>query len=83
MSSTIRSIRFVSDNIIMSAADALKPPPGEVINYVNSPSIGYKVVSVSAATISLAILAVAIRLGVKFGVTKSPGWDDCKYSEDR
>ncbi|KAG6995616.1 DNA-directed RNA polymerase III subunit rpc5 [Physcia stellaris] len=60
----------------MSAADALKPPPGEVINYVNSPSVGYKVVNASAATISLAILAVAIRLGVKFGVTKNPGWDD-------
>lgn len=62
----------------MSAADALKPPPGEVIDYVNSSSIGYKVVNASAATIALATLAVAIRLGVKFGVTKSPGWDDCK-----
>ncbi|KAL8897720.1 MAG: hypothetical protein Q9207_007072 [Kuettlingeria erythrocarpa] len=60
----------------MSVSDALKPPPGQVVDYVNSESIGHRVVDASLSTIVLATAAVVLRLIVKLRITKSPGWDD-------
>lgn len=62
----------------MSVSDALKPPPGQVVDYVNSESIGHRIVEASLSTIALATTAVVLRLIVKLRITKSPGWDDGK-----
>ncbi len=62
----------------MSVSDALKPPPGQVVDYVNSESIGHRIVDASLSTIILATTAVVLRLIVKLRITKSPGWDDGK-----
>ncbi|KAL9038759.1 MAG: hypothetical protein Q9180_002936 [Flavoplaca navasiana] len=60
----------------MSVNSALKPPPGQVVDYVHSESIGHRVVEASLSTIALATIAVVLRLIVKLRITKSAGWDD-------
>lgn len=63
----------------MSVSGALKPPPGEVVDYTHSVTRGYEVVNASLFSIAFAAFFVVVRLAVKFGATHSQGWDDCKY----
>lgn len=62
----------------MSVSSALQPPPGQTINYVNSPDHGDKLVNTSLATTALAAFFVVARMLVKLGVTHGTGLDDCK-----
>ena len=64
----------------MPVSTALQPPPGQTVDYVNSPDIGGKVVNTSLATTALATFFVVARMSVKWGVTHSTGLDDCKCS---
>lgn len=48
--------------------------------YNNPPSIAWKVTNTDLVTLSLAFAVVVLRCYTKFFLTKSRGWDDCKYS---
>ena len=55
------------------------PPPGKVSNFKNPEApLGPTITAVSFTFMSLAIIAVALRLYTRFVVVKAYGWDDGK-----
>lgn len=60
---------------------AFELPPGVEPNYVDPPSLGWKVTESTAITLAFAILSVVARLVTKFLVAHTPGWDDCIRSQ--
>ena len=55
-----------------------KPPPGLHSNFVNPDSLRTPEIAVNAVFVSLATLAVVVRIYAKAVVTRATGWDDCK-----
>lgn len=47
-------------------------------NYVNPPSIGWKVETADLVTIIAALIFVITRMYTKICLTRCTGWEDCK-----
>ena len=54
-----------------------KPPPGVHSNFVNPESLRNPEIIVNAIFVSLATVAVVVRIYAKTVVTRATGWDDC------
>ena len=58
---------------------ALAPPPGVVPNFHNPPSRAGEMRIGMGLCIGINSVLVALRFYVKFAITHTPGWDDCKF----
>lgn len=57
----------------------LPPPPGVIPNFVNPYSRGWLIILTIVICLTLTTLLIGIRICTKFLITKSHGWEDCKY----
>lgn len=64
------------DPATSDVAQALRPPPGRAVNYINPESRGDMAVNASLVTFSLAAVFVVLRIMTKMVVIRSLGWDD-------
>ena len=58
---------------------ALAPPPGVVPNFHNPPSRAGEMRIGMGLCIGITSVLVVLRFYVKFAITHTPGWDDCKF----
>lgn len=72
----------VFDNMIFPRAEivgARAPPPGVKPNFINPESRQNEMVAANAACLTIGILFLLMRLWTRLFLTRSIGWDDCKY----
>lgn len=65
--------------IDLSKIPLMKPPPGEVSNFINPPSIGNAIIIVQVVFLTLMLGFVALRIYTRGFLNRSLGWDDCKH----
>ena len=58
---------------------ALAPPPGVVPNFHNPPSRAGEMRIAMGLCIGITSVLVVLRFYVKFAITHTLGWDDCKF----
>lgn len=58
---------------------ASSPPAGVIPNYVEFKSHAYQVIITVSVCLSLVVFAVLVRLYTNKFITRSIGWDDCKW----
>ena len=61
----------------LDSTPALPPPPGQVSNFVDPPSIGYEVVVSGIITGVFALILVILRFVTKVKIVKHVTLDDC------
>lgn len=64
-------------NADLSKIPAMKPPPGEIPNFVDPPSIGNAIIIVNVVFLALMLGFVTVRVYTKGVLSRSLGWDDC------
>lgn len=60
----------------------VKPPPGVIPNLVNPESTAGPAIGVTVLFTVLMLFFVCVRLYTKFVVSRSKGWDDCRFPEN-
>jgi hypothetical protein len=58
---------------------AAEPPPGVVPNFVNPDSIGYRIIILNAAMLTLSTLFVSLRLLTRIYIIRTMCADDCMF----
>ncbi len=61
-------------------APASPPPPGVLPNFVDPPSHKPEIITLEGLFLSLMLMAVGVRVFVRFRVIKMWAWGDCKIS---
>ena len=62
-------------------AYALPAPPGYVKQAIYEPSRASEIRIASVITIAACFVIVVARLVSKFAITRTPGWEDCKWNK--
>ena len=63
---------------LLETLPAMKPPPGEVPNFVDPYSKGPILVIASTITLFLGLCFFGIRIYTKLFIVRKAAWDDCK-----
>lgn len=56
----------------------IPPPPGQVSNFIDSPSRGYLLTAIGSVVLALQILFFSLRMYSRMFVARKLRWDDCK-----
>lgn len=66
---------FPRDEIV----PAKPPPPGVKSNFINPQSRQPEMIAINAILLTIATLFLLMRLWTRSFITRSIGWDDCKW----
>jgi len=65
-------------NVDLAKTPARAPPPGQVSNLIDPPSIAYQVTVCDAVCAVVVFTVVGLRMYTRVFLTQSVGRDDCK-----